>query len=91
MDEQDQVELSQNRMHRLLRGEAGLGPSSKPLLGAACEGLQALSTTSESGGNKRKGKATAFEHKAISSQHAQSVPVRRIDLRLRCKGRWVRY
>ena len=71
MDEQDQVELSQNRMSRRLRGEVGLGPSNKPFLRAACEGLQALSTTSESGGNKRKSKVTAFEHKATSSQYAQ--------------------
>lgn len=62
MGEQDQVELSQNRMY---------GGSDKPVLRAACEGLQALSTTSESGGNKRESKATAFEHKATSSQYAQ--------------------
>ena len=42
VDEQDQVELSQNRMYRLLCGEVGLGLSNRPFLWAACEGLQAL-------------------------------------------------
>ena len=54
VDEQDQVEMSQNRMYRLLCGEVGLGLSNRPFLWAACEGLQALSTTSESGGNKKQ-------------------------------------
>lgn len=84
VDEQDQVELSQNRMYRLVCGEVGLGLSNRPFLWAACEGLQALSTTSESG--EIKSKATGFEHKATSSQCAQSVPVHRIDMRLCCKG-----
>ena len=85
MDEQDQVELSQNRVYRLLCGEEGLGLSTKPFLWAACEGLQARSAISESGEIGEKAKQQLLNTKPLPHS-TPSVPVCWINRRLCCKG-----